>query len=102
MLPRLVSRLDTLAELVALRAGNRRLRSGRSSWQRCGPELNVSHSAAMGGDHHGTRRAPAADLTALRHAHNRSGGGAADFDHRGMLLAGNICPAADPPEFSGN
>ena len=102
MLSRLVSQLDTLAKLAALRTGDRSLRSGGSSWKRCRTESDVPHSAVLGGDHHRTRCAAASDLAALWHAHNRGRGRATDRDHSRLLLARNIRSSADPPEFSGD
>ena len=52
MLPRLVSGVDALAELAAVRGRDWRVRSGGSAGQRRGAQPDVPYPAALGGHHH--------------------------------------------------
>ncbi len=101
-LPRLVSRVDALAQLAVQRSGDRRLRSGRSAGQRRRAQPAVSHPAVLGGDHHRIGRAAAAGPAGLRHAHHRSGRAAAGRHDRGLLLHRDLHSAADQAQLPGN
>ena len=86
MLPRLVSPLDSLAQLADERSSHRRMRP-RGSAGECGcPQLAVPYSAAVGGHHHRPGRAAAPGLAALRDAHHRGRGRSSDRHDRSVLL----------------
>ena len=102
VLPRLVSRLDALAQLADERNGHRRLRPGGGSGQRRGHQPAVSHPAAVGRHHHRPRRASAAGFAALWHAQDRGRGAGAGGDHRDLLLHRDLRSAADAAQFPRN
>src|SRR5579859_5981514 len=72
VLPRLVSGLDTLAELAVERVGDWRLRPGRGARQRRGSESAFSYTALLGGVDYWTGRVAAIGPSAIRNADNRS------------------------------
>src|ERR1019366_1259318 len=102
VLPRLVSRVDPLAQLADERGSNWRVRLGGGAGECGSPQPAVPHSDAMGGDYHGCGRAAAAGFAAVWNADHRSGGVAADRDHQRVLLHRAFRSAADATKFSGN
>ena len=66
MLPRLVSEVDTLAQLAALRTGDRRLRPGGGAGQRRRPQPAVSHPFTRSRIHYRCRRPAVAGDAATR------------------------------------
>ena len=68
MLPRLVSRMDALAQLAVMRTGHRGVRPGRSARQCRRDQPAQPHPHLLGGSHHRHGRAAAAGPAAIRHA----------------------------------
>ena len=102
MLPRLVSRVDALAQL----ADERSWPSAPAIWPKCWaapwPSTCCSIFHFLGRHHHRLGRAAAAGHAAVRHAHHRSHRAAAGRDHRRLLLHRDFRPAADAAQLSGD